>query len=235
MTDMRPEAHDYSIANVFPRLGETGTTQADHRSPAKQGAPEMHWLRSRVVLLRRRLSHQRRPAFRQRRDGTAVPEPVRQAAGQGLSSSTVNVLWGFFNLVVGYLLVCRVGDFDLRDTGDVVALGARRSPDRRCCLARHVRPLPRRQRAGAFMSASATGIFRSLRSFNYRVWAAGAFVSNIGTWMQRTAQDWLVLTAAHASQRLGRRHRHGAAVRTAAPAAAAGPASPPIISTSASC
>lgn len=28
MTDMRPEAHDYSIRNVFPRLGETGTTQA---------------------------------------------------------------------------------------------------------------------------------------------------------------------------------------------------------------
>jgi nicotinamidase-related amidase len=28
MTDLRPEAHDYSIANVFPRLGETGTTQA---------------------------------------------------------------------------------------------------------------------------------------------------------------------------------------------------------------
>ena len=28
MTDMRREAHDYSIANVFPRLGETGTTQA---------------------------------------------------------------------------------------------------------------------------------------------------------------------------------------------------------------
>lgn len=27
MTDMRPEAHDWSIANVFPRLGETGTTQ----------------------------------------------------------------------------------------------------------------------------------------------------------------------------------------------------------------
>jgi MFS family permease len=36
--------------------------------------------------------------------------------------------------------------------------------------------------------------FRSLRIFNYRVWAAGALVSNIGTWMQRTAQDWLVLT-----------------------------------------
>ena len=38
------------------------------------------------------------------------------------------------------------------------------------------------------------GAFRSLRSYNYRVWAAGGLVSNVGTWMQRTAQDWLVLT-----------------------------------------
>ena len=44
------------------------------------------------------------------------------------------------------------------------------------------------------MSEHAAGVFRSLRYFNYRVWAAGAIVSNIGTWMQRTAQDWLVLT-----------------------------------------
>ena len=27
MTDMRPEAHEYSLASVFPRLGETGSTQ----------------------------------------------------------------------------------------------------------------------------------------------------------------------------------------------------------------
>jgi len=40
----------------------------------------------------------------------------------------------------------------------------------------------------------ATGMFRSLRHPNYRIWAAGAVVSNIGTWMQRTTQDWLVLT-----------------------------------------
>lgn len=39
-----------------------------------------------------------------------------------------------------------------------------------------------------------TGTFRSLRGYNYRTWAAGAIVSNVGTWMQRTAQDWLVLT-----------------------------------------
>ncbi len=41
----------------------------------------------------------------------------------------------------------------------------------------------------------AIATFRSLRGFNYRIWAIGAFVSNVGTWMQRTAQDWLVLTA----------------------------------------
>ena len=44
------------------------------------------------------------------------------------------------------------------------------------------------------MSGPATGAFRSLGTFNYRVWAIGALVSNVGTWMQRTAQDWLVLT-----------------------------------------
>jgi MFS family permease len=38
------------------------------------------------------------------------------------------------------------------------------------------------------------GTFRSLRGYNYRVWASGALVSNIGTWMQRIGQDWLVLT-----------------------------------------
>jgi MFS family permease len=44
------------------------------------------------------------------------------------------------------------------------------------------------------MSALLAAVFRSLRVFNYRVWAAGALVSNVGTWMQRTAQDWLVFT-----------------------------------------
>jgi MFS family permease len=38
------------------------------------------------------------------------------------------------------------------------------------------------------------GMFRSLRNPGYRAWAAGSLVSNIGTWVQRTAQDWLVLT-----------------------------------------
>ncbi len=36
--------------------------------------------------------------------------------------------------------------------------------------------------------------FSSLAVFNYRLWFASALVSNLGTWMQRIAQDWLVLT-----------------------------------------
>ncbi|MGA8980380.1 MAG: MFS transporter [Pedococcus sp.] len=47
--------------------------------------------------------------------------------------------------------------------------------------------------------------FSSLSIRNYRVYAAGAFISNIGTWMGRVAQDWLVLTELtdHSSTALG--------------------------------
>ncbi|WP_164234830.1 MFS transporter [Microbacterium hydrocarbonoxydans] len=37
-------------------------------------------------------------------------------------------------------------------------------------------------------------MFRSFANVNYRIWFAGALVSNIGGWMQATAQDWVVLT-----------------------------------------
>ena len=39
-----------------------------------------------------------------------------------------------------------------------------------------------------------SAMFRALENRNYRIWAGGALVSNVGTWMQRIAQDWLVLT-----------------------------------------
>ena len=50
--------------------------------------------------------------------------------------------------------------------------------------------------------------FRALRIRNYRLYALGGLVSNTGTWMQRVAQDWLVLqlypgSAAEASAALG--------------------------------
>ncbi len=63
------------------------------------------------------------PHFVSGMTGKAFQTPFAKPPGQGLSSSTVNVLWGFCNIVVGYLLVCRVGDFGLRETSDIVALG----------------------------------------------------------------------------------------------------------------
>lgn len=45
--------------------------------------------------------------------------------------------------------------------------------------------------------------FRALSIRNYRVYAMGAFVSNIGTWMQRVAQDWLILQLTHSGTALG--------------------------------
>jgi hypothetical protein len=54
--------------------------------------------------------------------GRPFQTPFAKPPGKGLSSSTVNVLWGFFNAVAGYLLVVRVGNFDLRSIRDVLAL-----------------------------------------------------------------------------------------------------------------
>lgn len=56
--------------------------------------------------------------------GRPFQSPFAKPPGEGLSSSTVNVLWGFVNIVIGYLLVCRVGEFAVRNTAHVVALGA---------------------------------------------------------------------------------------------------------------
>jgi hypothetical protein len=56
--------------------------------------------------------------------GHAFQSPFASPPGVGLSSSTVNVAWGLFNLGVGYLLICRVGRFDLRKSAHVLVLGA---------------------------------------------------------------------------------------------------------------
>jgi MFS family permease len=45
--------------------------------------------------------------------------------------------------------------------------------------------------------------FRALSNYNYRLYAAGGVVSNTGTWMQRVAQDWLVLQLSHSPMALG--------------------------------
>jgi hypothetical protein len=58
--------------------------------------------------------------------GRPFQSPFAKPPGKGLSSAPVNVLWGFFNFAIGYLLVGRVGNFDLHATDQVAAasLGA---------------------------------------------------------------------------------------------------------------
>ncbi len=54
--------------------------------------------------------------------GRPFQSPFASPPGQGLSSSTVNVLWGMLNLAVAYGLIVRVGRFDLRKPWQVAAL-----------------------------------------------------------------------------------------------------------------
>ncbi len=56
--------------------------------------------------------------------GRPFQSPFAKPPGKGLSSSTVNVLWGFANLVVSYCLVLHVGQFDLRAADQIASLGS---------------------------------------------------------------------------------------------------------------
>jgi hypothetical protein len=55
--------------------------------------------------------------------GRKFPSPFAKPPGKGLSSAQVNMLWGFGNLVAAYLLVCKVGRFDLGNAAQVASLG----------------------------------------------------------------------------------------------------------------
>lgn len=55
--------------------------------------------------------------------GRPFPSPFASPPGKGLSSPTVNVVWGFFNLLVAYLLIVRMNTFDLRNNLHVALVG----------------------------------------------------------------------------------------------------------------
>ncbi|WP_435839032.1 MFS transporter [Streptodolium elevatio] len=57
--------------------------------------------------------------------------------------------------------------------------------------------------ATAQPATARTSMFSSLHNRNYRLFAAGQMVSNTGTWMQRLAQDWLVLKLTGSAMALG--------------------------------
>jgi len=55
--------------------------------------------------------------------GQPFQSPFAKPPGKGLSSSTVNVLWGFANFVIAYLLIGRVGNFDPHAADHIIAVG----------------------------------------------------------------------------------------------------------------
>ena len=55
--------------------------------------------------------------------GHPFQSPFASPPGEGLSSAAVNVLWGFFNAFIAYLLLARLGDFELRKTKHALAAG----------------------------------------------------------------------------------------------------------------
>ena len=64
------------------------------------------------------------PHFINGLSGRPFPSPFASPPGQGESSALVNVLWGALNLIIAYLLIARVGAFDLRMTRDVLIVAA---------------------------------------------------------------------------------------------------------------
>jgi len=56
--------------------------------------------------------------------GRPFPTPFASPPGQGESPALVNVLWAALNLIIAYLLISRVGVFELRRTRDVLLVGA---------------------------------------------------------------------------------------------------------------
>ncbi len=55
--------------------------------------------------------------------GRAFQSPFAKPAGEGLSSSTINVIWGFFNVTAAYFLIFQIGTFDLHSIPDVFVAG----------------------------------------------------------------------------------------------------------------
>jgi hypothetical protein len=84
----------------------------------------MDWLHDLSYLIGGAFAANGVPHFASGVMGRPFQSPFAKPPGQGLSSSTVNVLWGFANFVIAYLLIARVGHFDPRAADHVIALGA---------------------------------------------------------------------------------------------------------------
>jgi hypothetical protein len=82
----------------------------------------MNWLHDLAYLFGGAFAANAVPHFVSGMMGQPFQSPFAKPPGEGLSSSTVNVLWGFANFAIAYLLIARVGDFDPRALDQIGAL-----------------------------------------------------------------------------------------------------------------
>src|SRR5580692_3128488 len=114
-----------------PTPGASPGSSADRRDrrragrhrPSEEERLSMNWLHDVSYLFGGAFAANAVPHFVSGVMGQPFQSPFAKPPGQGLSSSTVNVIWGFANFVVAYLLIARVGNFDLRATDNVIAAG----------------------------------------------------------------------------------------------------------------
>jgi hypothetical protein len=83
----------------------------------------MNWLHDLAYLFGGAFASNAVPHFASGVIGQPFQSPFAKPPGQGLSSSTVNVLWGFANFVIAYLLIAWVGSFDPRAIDQIGAVG----------------------------------------------------------------------------------------------------------------
>ncbi|TPW26649.1 hypothetical protein FJU08_21920 [Martelella alba] len=83
----------------------------------------MNWLHDLSYLFGGAFLANAVPHFVSGMTGRAFQSPFAKPTGVGLSSSTVNVLWGFANFVIAYLLIACVGAFDFHAPDQVIATG----------------------------------------------------------------------------------------------------------------
>jgi hypothetical protein len=83
----------------------------------------MDWLHDTAYLLGGAFLANAVPHFVSGMMGRPFQSPFAKPPGKGLSSATVNVLWGFANFVLAYLLIACVGSFDVHAASHVIAAG----------------------------------------------------------------------------------------------------------------
>jgi hypothetical protein len=91
--------------------------------PSSRGDPAMRWYHYVSYFFGGAFLANTVPHFVNGVSGNAFQSPFASPPGEGLSSSTINVVWGLLNLAVAYLLICRVGNFNLRRTTHALTLG----------------------------------------------------------------------------------------------------------------